>query len=169
MKKSPKQKGITLVEILLYMGIFAVYITFVFSITFYMQNIFGKAKTEYVGKIMIYHHLTLLQNHLEKTSHIEHTPTSTTFHIVDSDITKIVQYTDGGKMYIRYEYRDLIKSKTIQVFEDMYMVRFSINPQRYQGSVGTIHARTTLLVEVSWKYREKMFTISEFVAIPNTI
>lgn len=95
------KRGITLIELVVYMGIFTLLVSGFLYTALYMQNILSYNATEYKIEEQIYRQLNLLQHHLNSAIDVE--LSSTSIKITNS-YGYMEQYFQNNLLYIVYLY-----------------------------------------------------------------
>jgi len=147
------QKGTTLIELLVYMGIFSIMMLMVSSSIFYLQKIIKNNNHNYYVKNQIYTNLTILQHHLDNAS-----------MTLENDELKLFSKT--GK---------LIMSQKIQDGQPQFIYRDkNFNPyhlidfQTYHMAL--IDKNRVVQIEISWlDMRGKPQTLVEYLIVINHI
>ena len=166
MVKNISKKGMTLVELILYMGLFTLLILLVFSTTFYMQKLFEDKLGEYAVRRDMYMHLRMLQEYLAVTERIDIEENSFTLHMKNNSLIKIRQTLENGKINLAYIYSDVSKNKRFAAYQSDIFDQFQLTIA--SSTLPTLHTLSTIRADIGWKnMRHKELQIIEFLAIPN--
>ncbi|MEN9604409.1 MAG: hypothetical protein RJB39_94 [Candidatus Parcubacteria bacterium] len=167
-----QRQGITLIELILYMSLFAILVSIVFSTVFYLQKLFTNKKIEYIVRAEIYEQLNLLQQHLVLTQRVEVGPEDITLYMYGSTdpraVVKIRQYIDGGRLVMEYLHNDPGLDKKIYVHEYTVLQDLSFSLIDIVGGLNTFSRQSVLAAHITWKNsRQKTILIDETLYIPN--
>lgn len=166
MVKNIFKKGMTLVELILYMGLFALIILLVFSTTFYLQKLFEDKLGEYAIRRDVYMHLRILQEYLVGTERIELGDNSFIFYMKNDSLQEIRQTLENGKINMEYRYTDISKNKKFVVYELDIFDSFQLSAS--SSTLPTLYVESRVKALIRWKNtRHKELEITEFLTIPN--
>lgn len=173
MRQIPRNKGITLIELLLYMSLFTVLILIVFSTVFYVQRIFADKKGEYIIRTQVHDHMRLLQQHLMNTEYIALDDDELTLYMYTDPnpqaLTAIHQYIEEERLILEYFYNNPALYKKIVVFEFSRFERFGFVWLGVLQDSNTVSRQSLLNVSIVWKNNaQKIIYMYEDIYIPNT-
>ncbi len=115
-------KGITLVELLIYMSLLTVLIGIMFSIIFYVQRVLTKYDSTYAARVHVYEYLYVLQQQLYQTAYIDNqSPGSMILYMYDagtiSGLVSIQHRIQEGRLFLDYTYTDHSRDKSVGMYE----------------------------------------------------
>ncbi len=125
------KKGFTLIELVLYMGIFALLVSGVLYSSFYLQNIMHFNSIEYKANEEMYRHLALLQQYVKNAVKIEISTTTIHMH---TDNGLITQELSNGSIRMKYQFH----SKPVidfEIYPYTQFTKFSFIKDEYNDSV----------------------------------
>ncbi|MES2622859.1 MAG: prepilin-type N-terminal cleavage/methylation domain-containing protein [Patescibacteria group bacterium] len=161
-KHKKYSKGITLIELVLYMGLFTILISGVLYSALYLEEIIEYNSFEYKARENIYRQLELLQHYTIIAQHIEIGSSSIRMQIEKGSI---IQELREGKLYMKYEYIDM-PMKEFLVYPYARFIDFSFTKST---SSETLSAKTELKVHIDrqdTKGRHKF--IDEYILAPSS-
>lgn len=170
--KFPRNKGITLIELLVYMSLFAILIIILFSTVFYIQQIFSNKKVESVMRIQVYEHLHLLQQYTEKAEKVHLATSSVTLYMyVSTDpvaLQSISQYIEEGSLVLEYIYNESSLSKKIYPYELTRFEEFTFQKINTANELLTVSRQGLIEARAIWKNpKQKLISLHEVIYIPN--
>lgn len=96
-----RKHGVTLIELVIYMGIFTLLVSGFLYTALYIQNILSHNTTEYKTQEQIYTQLNLLQHHLNSATDVELSSTSIK---ITNPYGYTKQYFQDNLLYMTYVY-----------------------------------------------------------------
>ncbi len=148
---NPRNKGITLVELLVYMAIFSIIFLSILSSVFYLQKIIQDNNQNYYVKNQIYFNLNILQEYLYNSQiKIENNE----LQISDgSDNLIMTQYLASSTLKNKYVNKEIDPLPLVQL--ETYAFELTDNNR-------------ILKFETSWKNnRNKIQTLTEYLVVIN--
>lgn len=100
-KNTNKKQGVTLIELLLYMGLFVILVTGVLYSAVYLQSVLQYNTLEYTADEQIYRQLSLLQQHMFGAEKVEFGSSSIKIY---GKYGFVEQYILGNVLHMRYIY-----------------------------------------------------------------
>ena len=150
-KINTKNRGITLIELILYMSIFSIIFLTIMSSVFYLQKIIQTNNQNYYIKNQIYDNINILQQYLYKS---QVSITSHTLTLLDKNNTLILNQTlQHGQLKNRYG------NKTITIMEQVIFKAFNLE---------MLDNNRVLKIEFSWlDSRGKTQSLVEYLIVIN--
>ena len=146
-----KNKGLTLIELILYMSIFSMIFLMIMSSVFYLQKIIQNNNQNYYVKNQVYENLTILQQYLYK-SHI--TITNQNLNFFDKNNRQILTQKLDQK-----HIQNVYSNKTVTPIQ-------YINFEGY--NLQLLDNGRVLKIEISWfDNRRKLQVLTEYLIVIN--
>ncbi|MBC7766704.1 prepilin-type N-terminal cleavage/methylation domain-containing protein [Arenimonas sp.] len=146
-----KNKGLTLIELILYMSIFSMIFLMIMSSVFYLQKIVQNNNQNYYVKNQVYENLTILQQYLYK-SHI--TITNKNLNFFDKNNKQILTQKLDQK-----HIQNVYSNKTVTPIQ--YINFEGYNLQLFDNG-------RVLKIEISWfDNRRKLQVLTEYLIVIN--
>lgn len=146
-----RNRGLTLIELILYMSIFCFIFLVMMSSVFYLQKIIETNNQNYYAKSQIYRHLNLLQGYLYK-SHITVENNNLNFFDANNNLIltqKLEQQT----------IKNIYKDKTFNAID-------YVNVQSYTFEL--VDSNRVLKIEFSWlDNRGRVQNLTEYLIVVN--
>lgn len=137
------QKGVTLIELVLYMAIFTVLMSGVLYSSMYLQGVMTYNAIEYKAKENIYKQLTLLQNHLNNAKEVAHDETG--IYII-SDFGSVEQTIHDEQILIKYNFFSQLAGHK-QIIQFPYMKFKTISFRKSKNS-DTLQSKSIIYVDI---------------------
>lgn len=144
-------RGLTLIELLIYMSIFSIICLIVSSSVFYLQKIIQNNNQNYYTKNQIYFNLNILQQHLYST-HVE---------IIDGDLNF---FDKNNNLFLTQK----IENKQIKnIYQSKnFVIDEYLNLEEYK--IELIDKNRLLKFDISWfDNRGKIQNITEYLIVIN--
>lgn len=150
-KSFMKNKGVTLVELLVYIGIFSIILFIISSSSFYLQKIIQNNNQNYYIKNQIYYNFNVLQQYLNK-SYVE---------LSGNDL----KFFDKNKRLILTQKIENNHIKNIYQNKNFIIDEYS-NFQKYEISL--IDKGRVIMFNISWlDNRNKIQNFTEYLIVIN--
>lgn len=150
-KSFMKNKGVTLVELLVYIGIFSIILFIISSSSFYLQKIIQNNNQNYYIKNQIYYNFNVLQQYLNK-SYVE---------LSGNDL----KFFDKNKRLILTQKIENNHIKNIYQNKNFIIDEYS-NFQKYEISL--IDKGRVIMFNISWlDNRNKIQNLTEYLIVIN--
>ncbi|MES2986026.1 MAG: prepilin-type N-terminal cleavage/methylation domain-containing protein [Patescibacteria group bacterium] len=135
------KKGFTLIELVLYMGVFTILVVGILYTSMYIQKVLQDSAVRYEIDEIIYRQLALLQNHITLATHIEVSTSSIRMYSQNSIVTQELR---SGILFMIYEYGNGQK-KEFAIYPTMKFSEFSF---RDNETGETFETKNQLRVQV---------------------
>jgi type II secretory pathway pseudopilin PulG len=151
MAKINKNKGLTLVELLLYMSIFSILFLTITSSVFYLQKIIQNNNQNYYVKNQIYTNLNILQQYMYK-------------NLVTVEGQEIKIFTKTGDLILtqkieKYQLKNIYTNSEFFINDKIFFTNYNISQ---------IEKNRLLKFEISWlDSRGKSQNFTEYIVVIN--
>jgi hypothetical protein len=132
-KNKNKKRGVTLIELVLYIGLFVILVSGVLYSAIYLQSVLQYNTLEYTAEEQIYRQLGLLQQHMQSATKVE---TGSSSIRIYGKYGYIEQYLHGYLLHMKYVYvgKD---EKDIILYPFLKLQEFSfIRENRHESLLG---------------------------------
>jgi competence protein ComGC len=146
-----KNKGLTLVELLIYMSIFSIMLLTINSSVFYLQKIIQNNNNNYYIKNQIYFNLNILQQYLYKNSVSIQNQSFNLFN-KNNDLI-LTQKMENSQI------KNIYQNKEFEPLYNVYLEKYNLS---------LIENNHLLKIEISWKdNRGKIQNLIEYLIVIN--
>lgn len=159
-KYNVQSRGFTLVELILYMGLFTVLVSGVLYSSFYLQSVLQYNSTEYKAQENIYRQLELLQHHLAQATKVEVSTSSIRMY---NSHGYVVQGLHSGILHMIYTYEGK-PEKDIDIYPFMNFSEFSFKREIVRDTLLTKSVVHVHIERVD--IRGKVKGIDEYFIVP---
>lgn len=160
------KRGVTLVELILYISLFTILVMGVLSSVVYLQSVLQYTALEHVNREQIYRQLDILQQYLVTATRVD---IATTTIRIYGRYGYIEQYVDQGVLRMIYHYDDGLLQKNIVPYPYLRLKDFSFtkNPRNFVDE--TLFKKGSISVRVAWLDNKKSVKYFEetLLSLPN--
>lgn len=153
-------KGFTLLELVLYMSLFMVFVAGILYSSFYLQEVMQFNSVEYKTKEEIYRHLTILQNFGKIATSIELSTSS--LKLVHKN-GYVEQKLENSHIYLKFIHQDNLQIEFIELpFTKFEQFNFKRGDRQ-----DTFFTKSILEIETIRKNsKNKLVSLVDFLVIP---